>query len=79
VFLSLHTLGLSASWNNNLSSAASLVSSRCLSFRSVQTFASGVFLASQRVIAGDWVSSATDEKDEGEAEGLAEPVFREGR
>ena len=74
-----HTLGLSASWNNSLSSAASLVNSRCLSFLSVHTSAFGVFLASQRVTHGAEESSAALENAEGEVDGDAEPLEGEGR
>jgi hypothetical protein len=69
-YLSLRIRGLSASWNNNLSSAACLANSRCFSFRSRYLSASGAKLCEMyRVRYGGTVptfSSTLSTSSEGE-------------
>ena len=75
--LILCTLGLSASWNNNLSPAFSVLNSRCLSFLSFVTLASGVYLASNRVTSG--VSVEADWNVSGDRDGDKDCLDGDGR
>lgn len=71
-YLILWTLGLSASWNNNLSSAFSFDNSKCLSFLSDHTLLSGVYFASSLVTNGASADVLDDENESGETEGEAD-------